>query len=215
VISPTFCEMWEMKPPSPPDSAFAGNVFSTDRKRSGEIWSFPTRYLRSVFKPFVKSLSTALLYRRSMRTLLLLLVGTIAASSRAQVARISPSPEAIIRRVLEQQTEDWNRGDVDAFMKAYENSPTTTFVGKTVEYGYDTILERYKELYTTPASMGTLTFSHLAIRILDSGYATATGNFHLERTAAGGGNANGIFSLLLKKNPQGWKIILDHSNRVD
>jgi hypothetical protein len=83
-----------------------------------------------------------------------------------------------------------------------------------VEYGYNAILERYKKLYTTPEAMGKLTFSHLAIRVLDSNYATATGNFHLERTAAGGGNADGIFSLLFKNNTAGWKIILDHSNRT-
>src|ERR1700677_2406450 len=130
---------------------------------------------------------------------LLVLALTVASSSWAQIA-----PEAAIRHLLEQQTVDWNRGDVDAFMKGYEDSPDTTFVGQTVQYGY-----------ATPAAMGKLTFTHLAIRVLDSGYAIATGNFHLERTAAGGGNAEGIFSLLLKQESQGWKIILDHSNRTN
>jgi ketosteroid isomerase-like protein len=99
-------------------------------------------------------------------------------------------------------------------MKSYEDSPTTTFVGQTVQYGYATILERYKKLYATPEAMGKLAFSHLAIRILDANYAVATGNFHLERTAAGGGNADGIFSLLFKRDPSGWKIILDHTSRI-
>ena len=139
----------------------------------------------------------------------LVLAATLASPSWAQAA-----PEATIRQLLNQQTADWNRGDVEAFMKAYENSPTTTFVGQKVEYGYGAILERYKRLYSTPAAMGKLTFSNLAIRVLDSNYATATGNFHLDRTAAGGGNADGIFSLLFKNDPTGWKIILDHSNRV-
>jgi uncharacterized protein (TIGR02246 family) len=134
---------------------------------------------------------------------------TLAAASWAQ-----QTPEASIRQLLDKQTADWNRGDVEAFMQAYENSPDTTFVGQTVQYGYATILERYKKLYATPAAMGNLTFSHLAIRVLGSGYATVTGNFHLERTPAGGGNADGIFSLVLKKDATGWKIILDHSNRV-
>ena len=84
----------------------------------------------------------------------------------------------------------------------------TTFVGQTVQYGYATILDRYKKLYATPAAMGKLTFSHLAIRILDADYAVATGNFHLERTAAGGGNADGIFSLLFKT---GFFGLEDHS----
>jgi uncharacterized protein (TIGR02246 family) len=140
---------------------------------------------------------------------LLVLVVMLAASSGAQNA-----PEAAIRHLLDQQTADWNRGDVEAFMNGYEDSPNTTFVGQTVQYGYSTILERYKKLYATPAAMGKLTFTHLAVRVLDSTYATATGNFHLERNAAGGGNADGIFSLIFRKDPQGWKIILDHSNRV-
>ena len=141
---------------------------------------------------------------------LLLLTLTLASSSGSQT-----SPEAAIRHLLDQQTTDWNRGDVDAFMKGYEDSPDTTFVGQTVQYGYATIRDRYKKLYTTPAAMGKLTFSHLAIRILDANYATATGNFHLERNTTGGGNADGIFSLLFKKEPQGWKIILDHSSRTN
>lgn len=123
--------------------------------------------------------------------------------------------ETAIHQLMDQQAADWNRGDVDAFMKAYEDAPTTTFVGKTVEYGYVTIRERYKRIYPTPEGMGKLTFSHLAVRELEPNYAIATGNFHLERAAAGGGNADGIFSLVLKKAPQGWKIVLDHSNRTN
>ena len=141
---------------------------------------------------------------------LLLLTLTLLAPSWSQT-----TPETAIRHLLNQQTTDWNRGDVDAFMKGYEDSPDTTFVGQTVQYGYATIRDRYKKLYTTPAAMGKLTFSHLAIRVLEANYATATGNFHLERTTAGAGNADGIFSLLLKNEAQGWKIILDHSSRTN
>jgi uncharacterized protein (TIGR02246 family) len=147
--------------------------------------------------------------RKGSIHLFLALVLTLAASTQAQTA-----PEAAIRHLLDQQTADWNRGDVEAFMKGYEDSSTTTFVGQTVQYGNATILERYKKLYTTPEAMGKLAFSHLAIRILDADYAVATGNFHLERTAAGGGNADGIFSLLFKRDSSGWKIILDHTSRV-
>ena len=123
-------------------------------------------------------------------------------------------PEAAIRQLLADQTKAWNKGDVDTFMKSYEDSPNTTFVGQTVEYGYATIRQRYARIYPTPAGMGKLTFSNLAIRPLDQSFAVATGNFHLERTPAGGGNADGIFSLVLKQEPRGWKIILDHSNRT-
>ncbi len=147
--------------------------------------------------------------RKGSVHLFLILVLALAVSSQAQTA-----PEAGIHHLLDQQTADWNRGDVEAFMKGYEDSPDTTFVGQTVQYGYATILERYRKLYTTPAAMGKLAFTHLAIRVLDANYAVATGNFHLERTAAGGGNADGIFSLLFKRDSSGWKIILDHTSRV-
>jgi uncharacterized protein (TIGR02246 family) len=145
-----------------------------------------------------------------------LVLAVLAASSQPQIAiaQANPPAETAIRQVLDQQVADWNRGDVDAFMKGYENSPQTTFVGQTVQYGYATILERYKKVYANPAAMGKLTFAHLAIRVLTSDYAAVTGNFHLQRDSAGGGNADGIFSLLLKKDTLGWKIILDHSSRV-
>jgi uncharacterized protein (TIGR02246 family) len=146
-----------------------------------------------------------------MRKALLLALAVILT---AQIA-VAQAPEAGIRHLLDQQTADWNRGDVEAFMQGYEDSPDTTFVSQTVEYGYATILARYKKLYTTQAAMGKLTFSHLAIRPLDTDYAIATGNFHLDRTPAGGGNADGIFSLLFRKDPQGWKIILDHTSRTN
>jgi uncharacterized protein (TIGR02246 family) len=127
----------------------------------------------------------------------------------------APAQETEIRQLLDQQTAAWNRGDIDAFMTTYENSPRTTFVGQKVEYGYANILARYKRLYATPAAMGKLAFTHLAIRVLDPNYAVATGNFHLERTAGAGGNADGIFSLIFKKEPQGWKIVLDHTSRIN
>jgi uncharacterized protein (TIGR02246 family) len=146
----------------------------------------------------------------------LVLAVMLAAWSQPQIAiaQANPPAQAAIRRVLDRQVADWNRGDVDAFMKGYEDSPQTTFVGQTVQYGYATILERYKKVYANPAAMGKLTFAHLAIRILTSDYAAVTGNFHLQRSPAGGGNADGVFSLLLKKDALGWKIILDHSSRV-
>jgi uncharacterized protein (TIGR02246 family) len=139
----------------------------------------------------------------------LILTLALAASSQAQTA------DTAIHHLMDQQAADWNRGDVEAFMKGYEDAPTTTFVGDTVQYGYQTILDRYRTKYKTPAAMGKLTFTHLAVRTLDAQFAVATGNFHLDRDTEGGGNADGIFSLVLKKESQGWKIILDHSNRTN
>jgi uncharacterized protein (TIGR02246 family) len=126
-------------------------------------------------------------------------------------AQSGGSSEQAIRQLLQDQAAAWNRGDVDAFMQGYANSPQTAFVGKTVEYGYDLILNRYKKAYANPAAMGQLSFANVAIRMLGPDYAVVTGNFHQQRIQTGGGDTGGIFSLVLAKTDAGWKVILDHS----
>jgi ketosteroid isomerase-like protein len=128
------------------------------------------------------------------------------------------SDEAKIRTALTAQTEAWNRGDVEGFMKTYEDSTETTFIGKTLRKGYRPILERYKQGYSTKEQMGTLTFNDLDIRLLPNGcgkteIALVTGKFHLERTVRGDATKDdGIFSLVWRKSRDGWKIILDHTS---
>jgi uncharacterized protein (TIGR02246 family) len=119
---------------------------------------------------------------------------------------------AAIRQALDDQVAAWNRGDVETFMRAYKDSPDTTFIGKSVEHGYTPILQRYKKAYSTRDAMGMLDFSELSVRELGANYAVVTGKFHLARNAAGGGDVGGIFSLVWEKTPEGWKIILDHSS---
>ena len=44
------------------------------------------------------------------------------------------------------------------------------------------------------------------------GYALALGRFALKRTPAGGGDATGRFTLVLRRTGSGWRIIHDHSS---
>ena len=120
--------------------------------------------------------------------------------------------ESAIRKVLDDQVSAWNRGDIDAFMQGYQDSPETTFIGKTLHHGWQQVLERYKHDYSTKEARGTLEFSELSVRLLGADYAIATGKYHLTRSAAGGGDATGIFSLVWEKSAEGWKIILDHTS---
>ncbi len=131
-------------------------------------------------------------------------------TSLAATAQSAPTPDAqAITNVLNKSVDDWNRGDIDAFATCYKNSPDILFMGRTIQHGYAQMLARYKAAYPTPAAMGTLSFTQLAVQPLDAHFATVTGNFHLERTAAGGGNANGYFLLVIERTPTGWKIIRD------
>ncbi len=122
------------------------------------------------------------------------------------------APAVVIQQVLDDQAAAWNRGDVEDFMRAYKDSPETTFIGKSVAHGYQPILERYKKAYSSKDAMGKLDYSDVTVRELGANYAVVTGKFHLTRTAAGGGDASGIFSLVWEKTSEGWKIILDHTS---
>jgi uncharacterized protein (TIGR02246 family) len=123
------------------------------------------------------------------------------------------SQEAEIRALMDRSQAAWNRGDLEAFASDYENSPETTFVGKDVTHGDNAaILARYRRGYPTREAMGTLTYSELEVRPLAPGLALATGKFSLKRTAAGGGDATGRFTLILRQTKAGWKIIHDHSS---
>ena len=121
--------------------------------------------------------------------------------------------DAAIRTILKDSEAAWNRGDLAAFASYYEDSPDTTFIGReVVRGGTRAILDRYRRAYPTREAMGTLTFSEIAVRPLARGVALATGKFALQRTAAGGGDTSGRFTLILRRTPAGWKIIHDHTS---
>jgi len=122
------------------------------------------------------------------------------------------SSEQAIRRVLSDQVQAWNGHDIDAFMNGYEDSANTVFIGKTVQRGYEAVRRRYHDQYSVPEKMGKLRFSDLSVDLLGADYASVTGAFHLTRSVAAGGNASGVFSLLLRRTAAGWKIILDHTS---
>jgi ketosteroid isomerase-like protein len=154
-----------------------------------------------------------------MRNLLLILM-VICASlpACAQSPTANDADRKAIETSMAAQATAWNRADIPAFMQPYENSPETTFIGATLHKGYGPILERYTKAYSSPEQMGTLTFSNLEVRLLPSvcstvEFAVVTGNFHLERTAKGEAKRDdGIFSLVWRKGPEGWKILLDHTS---
>jgi ketosteroid isomerase-like protein len=135
------------------------------------------------------------------------------------LARAAQGPdETAIRAAIQAQADAWNHADIPAFMQAYEDSPDTTFIGLTLRKGFQPILQRYRENYTTREQMGVLTFNDLDVRLLPGGcgkaeIALVTGKFHLERAAKGEAKKDdGIFSLVWRKGPQGWKIVLDHTS---
>jgi uncharacterized protein (TIGR02246 family) len=116
-----------------------------------------------------------------------------------------------VRKLLKDSEDAWNRGDLMTFASFYDEN--ATFIGRDVTHGGpDAIVARYRRGYPTREAMGTLTFSEIEVRSLSEGYALAHGKYLLKRTAAGGGDATGRFTLVLRQTPAGWRIIHDHSS---
>lgn len=129
-------------------------------------------------------------------------------SSRAQ-----DGTEAAIKQVLADQSAAWNRGDIDAFMAGYANTPDLRFAsGGTVTKGWQETLARYKKRYADRAAMGTLTFSDLDVTILAPDAALVFGRWRLKNDK---GEPNGLFTLLLRKTEPGWRIVADHTSAAD
>lgn len=125
---------------------------------------------------------------------------------------LGDSAETQIKAVLDTQVATWNRGDVAAFVETYTTD--CIFAGRPQAQGRAQVLERYKKRYPTSAAMGQLSFSNMAVHVLDKNVATVTADWHLERPATDGGPVGGYFSLVLRRESGVWRIALDHTTLV-
>ena len=122
------------------------------------------------------------------------------------------SKDAEVRNVLEVQTQAWNRHDLDGFMSGYWNSPELTFFSDDeVAHGWQAALERYRKRYQGEGhEMGKLDFADLMIEPLGTDSAFVRGRWHL--TMSDGKTPHGVFTLVFRKFPDGWKIVHDHTS---
>lgn len=141
----------------------------------------------------------------SVFVVLLVLCGYI--SSQNSVA----NDKSAIENVLRDQAAAWNRGDLEAFMAGYWKSPELTFFSGAHEFkGWQAALDRYKNSYQSAGKeMGKLEFTNLRVEMLGPEAAFVRGEFHL--TMSDGKTPHGLFTLIFRKFPEGWKIVHDHS----
>ena len=145
-----------------------------------------------------------------------LAVGALAACASGGSATDSggaaADPRPAIQKVLDDQVAAWNRGDIEAFMDGYWESPDLVFTsGGNVQRGWQTTLERYRASYgTSPETMGRLSFSDLEIHPLGDEEAWALGHWHLDD--AGGKAMGGVFSLVFRRVDGRWLIVNDHTS---
>ena len=117
-----------------------------------------------------------------------------------------------LRKMLDDQTAAWNRGDLDAFMQSYWHSPEVTFFsGDTIVKGWEQTLQRYRDRYQSSGKeMGKLSFSDLNIDVLGPDAALVTARWHLRMSDAK--QLEGLTTLLCKRTKDGWRIVHDHSS---
>lgn len=130
----------------------------------------------------------------------------------SQASSVAPGrpAEDIINGVLAAQTAAWNDNDLDGFLAAYWNSPSTRFVadGVVVE-GYDAVVQSYRANYGAGGDLGRLALSDLAVTMITEDVATVTGRFNLENAK---GLETGAYTLVMRKVDGRWRIAHDHTS---
>ena len=128
---------------------------------------------------------------------------------------VLPLQEELARQFAQEWVAGWNSHDLDAFMAGYWKSPDLTFFsGANERHGWQATIDRYKATYQSPGhEMGKLDFSNLRVEALGSDAAFVRGEWHL--TMSDGKTPHGLFTLVFRKLPDGWKIIHDHTSAAE
>ena len=144
--------------------------------------------------------------------LLLLCLLSVAFGS---IAQTSSERQAVLK-VLARQNDNWNNGNIAAFMEDYWQSDSLMFIGKNgIVYGWKATLDRYNKNYPDRATMGTLKFDILKTDFYVGGVPSKTtcwvlGKWYLTRPEKG--DVGGYFTLILKKIAGKWLIVSDHTS---
>ncbi len=137
------------------------------------------------------------------------LVGFILLPFHPMMAQGNANIEAV-KSVLNRQAEDWNRGDIPAFMEGYWKSKKLQFIGANgVTYGWQQTKDNYLKGYPDKATMGKLEFGIIQVEQLSKKVIMLTGTWDLTRA---NDKPGGHFLLIWKKVKKKWVIIADHTS---
>jgi len=129
-------------------------------------------------------------------------------------AHPGPSPAELVpvfTAQFDRSAADWNRGDLDGFMADYARDSLTGFLSKgRIQRGYDWIREHYAPLFREGATRDSLRFENVEARPLGADFALVTARYVLHR--GGATTSSGPFTLVMQRQPDGWKILHDHTS---
>ena len=146
-----------------------------------------------------------------MRRLAVLMIWATLATAGCFAQNTAANPRSEIARVMNDQLRAWNAHDLDGFMKGYWKSPELTFFSVAqITHGWQETLDRYRKRYQGEGhEMGKLEFSGLQVEPLGDD-AFVRGSWKL--AMADGKTPHGVFTLIFRKFPAGWRIVHDHTS---
>jgi len=133
---------------------------------------------------------------------------TMAACGRGR--RFTGEDRRAVQAVLDRQREAWNRGDLASYMEGYARTPELVFTsGGKIRRGWEEARAAYVQRYGQDrAGMGQLSFEILGVQPVGADGAIVLGRWRLTDTPQAGG---GVFSVILERRPEGWRIVHDHT----
>jgi ketosteroid isomerase-like protein len=116
-----------------------------------------------------------------------------------------------VQKLLDDQVAAWNRADLEGYMAGYWKSPGLTFFSNANEsHGWGQTLEHYRQKYKQNKNgMGKLA---LAVNLEQVDEKTVLGRGEWRLTMPDGSTPHGLTTLIVRKLPEGWRIVHDHSS---
>ncbi len=146
-----------------------------------------------------------------MRILIVLLCVAACASAPPRVRTFEPMDRTAVTSVLDQQAAAWNRGDLTGYMAGYARIDNLVFTsGGKVRTGWQAAFDTYQAKYgSEPSTMGKLAFVINQVDAIGADGAVVLGTWTVTESQHPG---TGIFTVVLERRPEGWRIIHDHTS---
>ena len=146
-----------------------------------------------------------------MRAVMLLALVACGAATPPPKRMFAPSDRDAVKAVIEAQAAAWNKGDLDGYMAGYAKVDWLVFTsGGKIRHGWQETYDTFKAKYAqNPAAMGKLVFDVLAIDPVGADGAVVLANWTLTDSPSDG---RGVFTVILERRPDGWKVIHDHTS---
>jgi ketosteroid isomerase-like protein len=137
--------------------------------------------------------------------------GAACAARQPPPHRFAAADRDAVSGVLQRQADAWNRGDLATYMDAYARTDALVFTsGSNIRRGWQAAFDHYQARYgRSPSTMGQLAFTILQIDPVGADGAVVLGQWAVTGTDVAG---DGVFSVVLERRPEGWRIIHDHTS---